>query len=151
MSKRYTNKYLVPVEITTYQPYSWLPLKTYTYKLYASNSDTKFTHIKLIDINGAVIGEHMPVQLQTLYDRATEQLKTNTVKAVTEIKNAVDGVANIAVDAVNEMKSDASKTANIALGLAGKLQAFAKAKLAKKEAQSAVIDTTITETTPPTN
>lgn len=133
MSKKDTSKYLVPVEITKYKPHSWLNLKTYEYKLYADNSETKFTSIKFIDINGFMIGEHMPTKLQTVYDKAAMQIKSNTVKAVSEIRQVVDGVADLAVDAVAEMKGDVSKTAGIAFGLFSKIKTLAKDKLKKND------------------
>lgn len=143
MSKKENNKYFVPVEVTRIQPHGWLDIKTYEYKLYADSTETKFTKIKFIDINGLIIGEHMPTKLHTVYDKAALQVKSSTVKVVSEIKNVVDSVADIAVAAASEMKDDASKTAGIAVGLFGKIKNYAKDKLKKEEA------IVVIETTPP--
>jgi len=133
MSKKETNKYLVPIEITRIQPNQWLKFKTYEYKLYADNTEDKFTKIKFIDINGFIIGEHMPVRLQTVYNKAALQVKSNVVKVASEIKNVVDGVTDLAVAAGTEMKSDAFKTAGVAVSLFGKLKNYAQDKLKKEE------------------
>lgn len=133
MAKKQSNKYLVPVEITESQRFKLMKLKTYEYKLYADSSEEKFTRIRFIDFNGFIIGEHMPTKLQTVYDKAAMQVKSTTVKAVSEIKNVVEDVADIAVGVASGMKDDASKTAKqtvgIAVGLLGKL----KSKLSKSE------------------
>jgi hypothetical protein len=133
MSKKENNKYFLPVEVTRIQPHSWLDIKTYEYKLYSESSETKFTKIKFIDVNGFIIGEHMPTKLHTVYDKAALQVKSSTVKVVSEIKNVVDSVADIAVAAASEMKDDASKTAGIAVGLFGKMKNFAKDKFKKEK------------------
>lgn len=133
MSKKETNKYYVPVEITQYQPYEWLNVKTYEYKLYADSSEQKFSKIRLIDFNGLIIGEHMPIKLHTVYDKAALQIKNTTVKTVSEIKNVVDGVADVALSAASEMKEDVSKTAGIAMSLFGKVKNLAKDKLKKED------------------
>lgn len=126
MAKKQINKYLVPVEITESQHLKALKLKSYEYRLYADSSEDKFTRIRFIDINGFIIGEHMPTKLQTAYNKAAMQMKTTTVKAVSEIKNVVEDVADIAVGVASGMKDDASKTAKqtvgIAVGLFGKLK-----------------------------
>ncbi len=147
MSKKETNKYFVPVEITRTQPHSWLDVKTYEYKLYADTSETKFTKVKFIDINGFIIGNHMPTKLHTTYDKAALQMKTSTTKVVSEIKNVVDSVADIAVAAGSEMKDDAFKTAGVALGLLGKIKSYAKDKFKKEEnVVTTVIETIETRT-----
>jgi hypothetical protein len=137
MAKKQTHKYLVPVEITERQRFGWLDVKTYEYKLYADSSESKCTKIKFIDINGFIIGEHMPTKLQTVYDKAAMQVKNTTVKAVSEIKNVVGDVADIAVNVASEMKDDVSKTAKqtagIAFGIFGKIREIAKDKLSKTE------------------
>jgi len=147
MSKKENNKYFVPVEVTRIQPHNWLNIKTYEYKLYADSSETKFTKIKFIDINGLIIGEHMPTKLHTVYDKAAMQVKSSTVKVVSEIKNVVDSVADIAVAAGSEMKDDAVKTAGAAIGLFGKIKNYAKDKL-KKEDITVLTVTEVIETPP---
>lgn len=138
MSKKQTNKYLVPVELTEQQRFSFIKVKSYEYKLFADSSEQKFTRIRFIDINGFIIGEHMPTKLQTVYDKAAMQVKNTTVKAVSEIKNVVEDVADIAVGVASGMKEDASKTAKqtvgMAVGLFGKIKTLAKDKLSKSEA-----------------
>ena len=138
MSKKQTNKYLVPVELTEQQRFSFIKVKSYEYKLFADSSEQKFTRIRFIDINGFIIGEHMPTKLQTVYDKAAMQVKNTTVKAVSEIKNVVEDVADSAVGVASGMKEDASKTAKqtvgMAVGLFGKIKTLAKDKLSKSEA-----------------
>lgn len=126
------NKYHLPIEINTIQLHRLLKIKTYEYKLYADPAQTKFTKIKFIDINGFIIGEHMPVKLQTIYDRAANQIKNNTVKAVSEIKGVVDGVADIAVGVVSEVKGDVSNTAKQTVGIATNLFGKFKNKFYKQ-------------------
>lgn len=139
MSKQ-TNKYYVPIELTREQPYSWLPIHTYQYKLYADAEETKFTHIKFIQINNLIIGEHMPTKLQTSFNKTALQVKNSTVKVVSEIRNVVDGVADLAVAAGSEMKDDAVKTAGIAIGLFSKVKNFAKEKLKREEAAPKTVE-----------
>jgi hypothetical protein len=127
MSNKQTNKYLIPVELSENHPNKWLGgLKTYEYRLYADSSEQKFTRIRFVDFNGFIIGEHVPTKLHTVYDKATMHAKQATVKAVAEIRQVVDGVADIAVAAATEVKDDMSKTAKttagIALGLYGRLK-----------------------------
>lgn len=133
MSKQEINKYFIPVEVIKRQRYGWLDVKTYEYKLFSDASEKKFTHIKLIDINGFVVGEHMPTKLHTIYDKATAQVKTNTVKAAAEIRQVVGEVKNIAVNTAVDLSQDVSKTAKqtatIAVGLFGRLKSYAQEKV----------------------
>lgn len=134
--KTQLDKYVVPVDIQTYQPTTWLPIVWYDYKLHANETGTKFTHLQFVDINSFIIGRHAPVTLQSLYNKATTQLKQNTVKAVSEIRQVVDGIADISVGAVSEVKDDLSKTANLAIGWLGRAQAFAANKLKRNSSST---------------
>lgn len=137
MAKKQTNKYFVPVELTEAQRFPFIPVKSYEYKLYADSAEQKFTRIRFIEINGFIIGEHMPTKLQTVYDKAALQVKSSTVKAVSEIKNVVEDVADIAVGVASGVKEDASKTAKqtvgIAVGLFGKIKNLTVDKLSKSD------------------
>lgn len=130
MSRTQSDKYIVPVQITKNQKYKWLNVATYEYKLYADSYEEKFTKIKFVDINGFIIGEHMPTKLQNLYDKTAKQVRTTTAKAVTELKNVVEDVADIAVGTASDIKEDLSKTvkqtAGLAFGLFDKLKGFNK-------------------------
>lgn len=128
-------KYYIPVELTKIKPNKWLNVRTYEYKLYADQSEKSFSRIKFIDINGFIVGEHMPVRLQSLYDATMQQVKTGTVKAVSEIKGMVDGVADLAVGVVSEVKEDAKTTAGLAVNLFGKLKTYTKDKMSKSKSQ----------------
>ncbi len=152
MSKKETAKYLIPVEIVKYHPHKWLDIKTYDYKLYADTSEEKFTRIRFIDFNGFTIGEHMPVNLKSLYSKAATQVQNNAIKAVSEIRNAVvgaagtaavvgntvaSGVSTVANGVFDSVKDDAIKTAMQTAGIAnhlyGKLTSYTKKKFAKEE------------------
>lgn len=133
MSRKENNKYHIPVELTVLQEYKWLNVKTYDYKIYADDIDGKFSRIRFIDINGFIIGEHMPTKLHTVYDKAASQVKNTTVKAVKEIKNVVEDVADLAVGVAAEVKQDVSTTADAAVGIFSKVKTFAKNKFSKNE------------------
>jgi len=137
--KKENNKYFVPVELVK-QHAKWLGVSIYEYKLFADQTETKYSKIKFIDINGYAFGIHNPVKLQTIYDKATLQVKTNAVKAVSEIRNVVDGVADLAVDAVSEVKNDVSKTAGIAINILNKIKTVTKEKLQEQKKNSSNTD-----------
>lgn len=138
MGNKENNKYFVPVEVKSRTFSKWVPeIKTYEYKLFANEAETKFSHLKFLDINGYIIGTHMHIKLQTIYDKAALQVKNNTYKAVSELKNAVDEVAVLAVEAVAEIKDDVSKTAKQTAGFAaniyGNIKSLVKDKFSREE------------------
>ena len=142
MSKQSRNKFFLPVELSSRKPVSWLNLTYYEYKIYADDKEDKFTKIKFTDIDGFIIGAHMPTKLNTFYDKAVSQAKAGTVKAVNEIKSVVDNVADIAVAAAKEVSGNAKTTAGVAGAIFGKVKSFAKDRFTKSEAYNVKSDET---------
>lgn len=152
MSKKEKEKLIVPVEIRTTTFSGWVPeIKSYEYRLLASEEGLKYSRIRFLDINGCIIGLHAPIKLQSVYDKAALQVKQNTIKAVNELKHAVDEVAGIAAETVAEIKQDMSRTAKhtagIAFNILGNLHSFVKDRVSKDEKEEEqTASTTTTET-----
>lgn len=128
-------KYFLPVEVSERTYSKLLNIKTYEYKVYADNSGVNFTYLRFLDLNGIIIGEHMPTDLQTLYDKAAHQVKTTSVKVAEEVKNLAGNMKGLASEAGGVVKSDFSKTAAGTVKLATSVFGKVKKKLSSKKNQ----------------
>lgn len=148
-------KYFIPVEIIEKEHSELLGIRSFRYKLFSDDDvNAKFTRIDFWDLNGIIIGTHMPTKLKTTYDKAIEQAKLNAAKVATDIKNVAtslggttkdvvvgasnivgsvkDEVKDVVVGVAGEMKGDVSKTIKFAHGLWGKIKDFANTNDSKE-------------------
>ena len=122
------------VEITKQQPYDWLDVKSYEYKLYADATQEKHTYLKFFQIGEFMVGKHIPAKL-TIYEKAAAQVKQNAAKAAADLRDAMANVADLTIGVAGEMKGDVEKTvkqtAEVAVGLLGKIKTYTKDRIKK--------------------
>lgn len=106
-------KYKVPIEVKN-EKHRFFGYSIWKYKLYADDEEKQYAKIKLLDIDGFVIGFHKPVKFTNIYAKASAQIKNSVLESSKEGLAFLGKKASIIEDNVSQiLSSTKEKTSDI--------------------------------------